>query len=173
MKKITLWTTGFDSITLVGNIKLQAYDPETNDFTLQCQRSGLYCVKPTAKEYIQLSRHDKWDWLGTLPIQEIEIDGITITPTWKPNRYGQPADTNEFQIVEISDDVITLKVIAEGTPEEVFNRYNPYDVVGSNKKKQLKYHQQYLTHDEYLARQKAIKDKLNKTSISKQTRLFD
>ncbi|WP_203641145.1 hypothetical protein [Levilactobacillus andaensis] len=133
MAKLTLWDNGITGLTFTGEIALSAFDPRTQDFTLQIKRHGLHLpmnFKPTD--------------LPEFSIARLDLNGQTIIPTWRPNRYGQPADDNAFQMVTITHDLIIIQVDAKGTPEEVFDRYNPYEVVGQPGQKQILNYQRDL-----------------------------
>ncbi|MFC6165685.1 hypothetical protein ACFP3T_13530 [Lactiplantibacillus dongliensis] len=135
MAKLTLWDNGVTGLTFTGAITLTAFDPHTQDFTLQLQRHGLQS---------QLPAKFKLTDLPTFSIARLDLDGQTILPTWRPNRYGQPADDNAFQTVTLTHDLIIIQVDAKGTPESVFDRYTPYEVVGQSGRKQLLDYQQRL-----------------------------
>lgn len=147
MKKITLWSDGFDGATLVGNITLTKYNNKTNDFELVLQKDCLELVEPTTLVFAEPNENKPWEWLKDFPIQELDIDNITIKPVWKPNRYGKHADTNEFQNVSINDDEIRIVVNAGGTEREVFDRYNPYESETSDTKQILDYDDQFKSHN--------------------------
>lgn len=153
MTTLTLWTDGFDMATIEGDIELTKYNEITNDFKLKLRKSSIKLIEPTTLIFVEDT--NDWSWLKDLPITEIEINGKYITPVWKPNKYGEPADTNEFQKVTIDTDTISISVSAEGTEEEVFKRYNPYLIRGTNKYHNIDYHHAYLTQDEYETRQLA------------------
>ncbi|MFC6289559.1 hypothetical protein [Levilactobacillus angrenensis] len=126
MNKCRLWDDGDTALTITGQLALTAVDPRTQDFTLQMQRHGLTSRDPLH----QLSTTELIKQLTDFPLTMIEIGPYTLYPTWKPNRYGQPADTNAFQSVTVTNDLIILQINAQGTPQEVFERNNPYEVIG-------------------------------------------
>lgn len=153
MTKLTLWTDGFDMATIEGDIELTKYNKITNDFELILRKSNIKLIDPTTLVFI--NEKEDLSWLQDLPIKEIEIDGLCITPVWKPNKYGEPADTNAFQNVSIDGDTIIISVNAEGTEKEVFERYNPYLIRGTNTYHNIDYSQRYLTLDDYETRQES------------------
>lgn len=155
MTMLTLWTDGFDMATIEGDIELTKYNNITNDFKLKLRKSSIKLIDPTTLIFVEAAETTDWSWLKDLPITEIEINGKSITPVWKPNKYGEPADTNDFQKVTIDNDTISISVSAEGTEEEVFKRYSPYLIRGTNKYHDIDYNHKYLTQDEYEARQVA------------------
>ena len=122
--KIELFDTGLSGCTIEGDITLSKYDKRTQDFELIMERNGLCIIEPT--DNIQENGVDEWAWLSTYPIESIIIQEQTIIPTWKPNRFGEQADENAFQQVKLMDDKVILSVQANGTPKEVYDRYNPY-----------------------------------------------
>lgn len=143
MNDLKLWIDTTDMVVLTGNIRLVKYDKRTHDFMITMKREGLH-VDSTLDIH-----HTDFKWLNDLPIITLEIDNQIIIPNWKPNRYGQPADINKFQHVSITDETITISVRSNGTAEEIFNRYNPYEVPGNNEKVILNYHDEYRSVDEY------------------------
>lgn len=151
MTMLTLWTDGFDMATIEGDIELTKYNEITNDFELKLRKSSIKLIDPTTLIFVEETTD--WSWLKDLPITEIEINGNSITPVWKPNKYGEPADTNEFQEVNVDTDIISISVSANGTEKEVFERYNPYLIRGTNKHHNIEYNHRYLTQDEYDTRQ--------------------
>lgn len=153
MKKLTLWTDGFDMATIEGDIKLTKYNKITNDFELKLRKSNIKLIEPSTLVFV--NETDQLSWLQDLPITEIEIDGLCIYPVWKPNKYGEPADTNAFQNVSIDDDTIIISVNAGGTEKDVFERYNPYLIRGTNTYHNINYGQRYLTLDDYETRQES------------------
>ena len=148
MTKLTLWTDGFDMATIEGDIELIECDQSNNNYTLKLKLKDLRIIQPTT--LIFTNKTDDWLWLKDLPISEIEIDGQKIKPLWKPNKYGEPADSNVFQTMSINNGAITLFMHANGTEEDVFNRYNPYLKRGTNEHITLEYVKQNLTMQEYI-----------------------
>lgn len=131
--KIMLWHDGFDGVELDGQAKLTMWNKQTNDFELVIQKQNLKIVYPDKEIYQQFApfygtnNKNQWAWLYSFPIESLDIDdSIHISPTWKPSKYGDMADKNEFQVVTITDTTITLAVHANGTEKEVFEKGNPY-----------------------------------------------
>lgn len=152
MTTLTLWTDGFDMATIKGHIELTKYNSKTNDFELKLTKSKLKLIDPTSLTFVDQT--NDWSWLKDIPIAEININNLAITPVWKPNKYGEPSDINEFQTVNFEDDTITISVTANGTEQEVFERYNPYLKRGTNERQNLTYNHLNLTKQEYDDRKK-------------------
>lgn len=125
--RIELFDNGLSGCVIEGDIILSSYDERTQDFELIMKRNGLRVTQPVNNASLNnVDNVDKWGWLKSYPIESIIIGDNIITPTWKPNIFGELADENAFQQVKLLDDTIQLSVHANGTPEEVYNRYNPY-----------------------------------------------
>ena len=134
MKKITLWSTGLDYISFTGDIELSMFDKRTNDFEIRMKLNTLQQEGPSFK-----SEKPLVNVLQEFPIQSLEYEGYNIIPVWKPNRYGEPADNNEYQSVESDNGYLILSVHANGTAKEVFERNTPYHVYNSDELVTLSY----------------------------------
>lgn len=144
--------TDNDIAFLEGELTLVSFNEVTQDFQLKIQKKGLHFLK---EPYFLSPEEDgrNWDWLLDFSLQSLKVGEQVIYPTWKPNRYGEVADENAFQKVTFSETEILIEVAALGTPEEVFNRYNPYEVLGSTEKRFRNFHEVNLTEAEYEAQQ--------------------
>lgn len=155
MKDLKIWLDTFDIIDLKGDIKLIMYDKRTHDFMITIKRAGLRINS-------SFPLQDTKEWLTDLPIVVLEINNHKIIPTWKPNKYGQPADINEFQHIRYTATEINISVHANGTPEEVFNRYNPYNIAGTDETRMLTYTNEYYRYDDYQHHSRNINEKYSK-----------
>ncbi len=122
-----------------GEVERAFYNEKTQDFTLLIPTKGL-------KVTIDGEKLNSLLELQGLPIVRVVLPHLTITPTWKPNRYGQLADENAFQQVTVEKNQVVITVAAQGTPEEVFERYNPYEVYGQKERVYLDYNEAFFAY---------------------------
>lgn len=133
MAKLILWDDGVNGIELEGDINLVTHDRRVDDFKLQ------FDPRNTTVVHSSINPGNDWMWLNDFAIEALRYNNLLIVPVWKPNRYGQRADTNAFQHVVISPTSIEISVVANGDAKEVFDRYNPYEVPGKATKQILPY----------------------------------
>lgn len=172
MTKVEIWTDGLAGAIFHGEIALLFHDLKTNDFILSMKKKGLQvetieCFFPEENMDFQ----EDFSWLKEFPIQFIKIFDKEIWPVWKPNRYGEPADFNAFQNVEITNEEVIISVLAKGTEEEVFKRYNPYEVYGSTEKKFLNYQDLFESPEEIEEKNKKIHASLENMTEKEQDEL--
>lgn len=117
MAELTMWDDGFNGpVIFRGEIALTQYEPRTDDFLITMQRTGLTVEddrdgQTTARRY--LPADDEWlgEWTN---VQTLEFEDKNITPAWRPNRYGEPADFNAFYHVMPSAETVVLQAAGWG-----------------------------------------------------------
>ncbi|GEO65754.1 hypothetical protein [Levilactobacillus spicheri] len=158
MTELMLYPDDMTLIQLTGDIRLLASNPQTHDFVLTIGRHNLTAGRYTLPEVSRALQHDDWSWLTALPLTKLVFDNrVLIRPIWRPNRFGQRADTNAFQTVTMTAKTVLLQVSARGTQFDVYRRYQPYQG-----------HQftSGLTYEQYQAQQRAMQTTVSELGLN-------